>query len=302
MKIRPILLFLCGLLAAGVLRVSAAPASVSYHTETLDGVYLHVINVDLHDQALLVTAGVALDTPQHRKSFKDFEAENHPLAQITGSFFDLNSGDGIGDVVVRGHLVTIGAGIGSALVVTPDNVASIVDSTPADGWSKYESVLQGGLRLVTDGVATVDPKGQGFHDRYMERDTSRLAVGLLPNNQMIMVETGRQLLPDLANTMIKLGCTDAMAFDGGGSTGISYDGKTIMSTPRPLADVLMVLQRPPDEVARRAEEAQRRAQLALRLKETAANHGFWSFLSNWHLDWHLPDFGAIWQSWFGKKG
>jgi hypothetical protein len=301
MTIRPIFLFLCGLLAVGMLRVGAAPESMSHRTMTIDGVYVHVISVDLRDQSLLVTAGVALDEPDHRKSFAEFQKDHRPLAQITGTFFDLHSGAPIGDVVVRGNLVCIGSGVGSALVVTADNEAAIIDSPPADGWKAYESVLQGGLRLVRDGQVDVDPEAQGFNDRYMLRKTARLGVGVLPNHQMVMVETGHLLMPQFAEIMIKLGATDAMALDGGGSTGISFDGKTIMATGRKLANVLMVVQRPPEEVARRAEETRRRAQQALRLKESARRRGFWSFLSGWRIDWRFPDLGALWQSWFGKK-
>jgi hypothetical protein len=248
---------------------TSAPESVQYDTLTVNGVYVHRISVDLNDQSLLVTPLIATDSEDGRATFRDFLDQNKSLAQITGTFFDLHTGTPIGDVVIRGEQQVWSSGIGSALVVTPENKPAIIEGVTGPGaWKGYESVLEGGLRLVRDGVPAVDPAAQGFHDRYMMRNTARIAVGVLPQNRIIMVETGHVLLPGLADLMIALGCTDAMALDGGGSTSIAYDGKVIMATSRRLANVLAVVQRTPEEIAARQEAArQKRLEAARALEE-----------------------------------
>ncbi len=269
---------------------------LSYRKLTINGVTAHIITVDLNDPSLLLTPGVALDTPDNRKTFTQFLKDSAPLAQITGTFFDLKSGEPIGDVVVRGSQVCFTRGIGTALVVTPDNTPAMVDTLPGTGWRGFESVLQGGLRLVRDGQIAVDPEGQGFHDRYMQRNTARIVVGILPHKQVIMAETGHLLLPQLADAMLQLGCVDAMALDGGGSVGIAFDGTTIMSTQRKLANVLMVVRRPPEETAQRIE--------AIRLREEQQRQAVEEqHRPMWEIRMPRPDFGAMWNGigngWFG---
>jgi len=280
-----------------VLPVSAAPESLRYQRLTIDNVNLHVITIDLNDPALLLTPGVATEEPDKRKSFTQFVKDSGCLAQITGTFFDLHNGEPIGDVVVRGRQLVYAAGIGSALVVTPDNIATIIDSPPSPtGWAGFESVLQGGLRLVKDGQPACNPTAQGFHDRYMQRLTARIVVGVLPGNQVVMVETGHVLLPQCAEILIKLGCTDAMALDGGGSTGIAFDGKCIMSTSRKLSNVLMVVRRSPQEIASLREMAHRRqeAQQQDRLQAIARRRENQGIASLPFFHFHIPDFLAFW--------
>jgi exopolysaccharide biosynthesis protein len=54
-------------------------------------------------------------------------------------------------------------------------------------------------------------------------------------------------LPELANFLLKLGCTDAMNLDGGGSSTLWYDGK-IRNHPcegeeRDVANSLVIVQK-----------------------------------------------------------
>ena len=276
---------------------AATADSVQLSKVTVDGVYFNRIDVNLNDQSLLATPGVALDDPERRKTFKDFVTDYHPLAQITGTFFDLHSGEPIGDIVVRGRQLFFTRGIGSALVVTPDNKAAIVDTPSNEGWAGYESVLQGGVRLVRGGQAVCDTRAQGFHDHYMERLTSRVVVCLWPGNQLVLMSTGRVLLPDLADILVKMGCLDAMALDGGGSTGIAFKGRQLYSTGRKLANVLMVVRRTPEEIAAR-EEAARVAAAAVPTPSTppaaspANSGGFIAAVG----DFFRNGIGAMWSS------
>lgn len=82
-----------------------------------------------------------------------------------------------------------------------------------------------------------------------------MSVGVLPQHRLVIVQTGNAVLADLAGIMKQLGCVDAMALDGGGSTGFAFNGQCITSTPRKLGNVLMVVRRPKEELAKRREVA-----------------------------------------------
>lgn len=239
-------------LTVAVWPAQAFGAGVAYHKLTIHSVTVHAAFVDLRDPSIEVTPAVAQDEPGGRKSFANFLTQYQPLAQITGSFFDLRSGDPIGDIVIDGAQRYSTAGIGTALAVTPDNHARMLDIAPGEArdWRGYESVLQGGLRLLREGIVAIDPPGQGFHDGYMLRCTHRIAVGLRADERMVLVGIYDNVwLDELAEIMRQLGCRDAMALDGGGSTGFAVDGKRILSTGRKLANVLMVVRRPYDAAA-----------------------------------------------------
>ncbi len=231
------------------LRVSAD--GVQYAKQVVDGATLHTVIVDLHDPWVQVTPAVAEDEPNNRLSFHDFMDEYQPLAQCTGTFFDFHSGQAIGDLVINGQLIPSDTRMGTTLAITAKNEAYMFDADPSQrhNWSGYESVMQGGVRLLRHGAMAVDPSGQGFHDRYMCRCTHRIAVGIMGDGRMMMLGTfDDMLLPRLAQLMRELGCRDAMALDGGGSTAFAYNGKRLLNTGRKLANVLMVVRRPYDPV------------------------------------------------------
>ncbi len=272
MRIRALLCY--GVLLTIAVTAWAAPPSLHYARKTVQGITLDVVTADLNDPSLLVTPLVPTDIAHQRKTFRDYLNEHHSLAQITGTFFDLETGESVGDIVVRGTQQVWSVGLGSALVVTPDNEPAILDHPPAETrWKGYESVLQGGVRLVKDGAVAVDPKGQGFNDRYMERKTARVAVGIRPGKKLVMLKSGHALLPDLAAAMIAMGCTDALALDGGGSTSLAYDGRCIVASGRRLANVLAIVQRPASETAVRIAAIKRRqdAERAARMTTPAAS-------------------------------
>jgi hypothetical protein len=237
-----------GILLCRLLPSCSAAESVTYLHQDVNGVKVYMAFVDLNDHSLLVTPAIGGETPDQRKTFRQFIKDDHPIVQITGGYFDLQDGIPIGDIVIGGRPCFNTLRMGTALALTPDNRAFMYDTVPQSiyDWNGYESVLQGGVRLVSHGMNVVDPLGQGFHDHYMMRKTTRVAVGILPNNGLVfLTSAGQLLLPDLADLMIRVGCQDAMALDGGGSTAFAYNGRCMMVTSRKLSNVLMVLRRYP---------------------------------------------------------
>jgi len=219
---------------------------VTYAKHWIKKTRVHVISVNLNDLSLKVTPAIAWNTIGKRQSFVSFMAQHQPLAQITGSFFSLQTAHPIGDLVIGGQIIFRGP-VGSALAITPDNQATMMN-IPYNwtySWPGFESAVQGGIRLVQNGKFAVYPRQQGFRDPGLFRPATRTAVGLTDANRLLMVAVNKPIyLSDLAGIMKALGCKDAMALDGGTSTGLACGGEVILMPGRTLTNVLIVVRRP----------------------------------------------------------
>ncbi len=107
-------------------------------------------------------------------------------------------------------------------------------------------LLQAGPMLVREGVIAVHPgvDAEGFSagSRQFDSDISagrfpRAALGLAGRDLVAVVCDGRadhdagMTMTELAETMVTLGCEDAINLDGGGSASLVIDGK-LVNTPR----------------------------------------------------------------------
>jgi len=79
--------------------------------------------------------------------------------------------------------------------------------------------------LIRDGRQTRIRKSY-----FSRRRCPRTAVGIHPNGSMIVYVTTASTLKQLQDYFISLGCTDAINFDGGGSTFLYLDGKKVYSS------------------------------------------------------------------------
>src|SRR5262249_49283835 len=146
------------------------------------------------------------------------------------------------DIVIDGQLAHFG-GLGTALCITDNNEVEFVK--PArythHDWSRYDFVMCSGPRLVTDGIAYVEPWTEGFHDKHMLNRNGRLAVGVTPNNILIFVATREPVyLSKLAKAMKALGVRDAINLDAGSSMGLHYKGQTLIEPSRWLTNLILV--------------------------------------------------------------
>lgn len=236
------MLLLAVALCAGVF----AHPGVRYSKQWLNRARVHVITVDLNDKTLQVKPVVGRNRPGRRQSFLGFMAEHQPLAQLTGTYFGLRNGLPIGDLLSDGRWIFDGFA-GSALVITPENTAAIVNIPPRwkYSWPGYTTVIQGGIRLTQQGKYAVYPRVQGFRDTSLYRRASRTAVGIQEGNRLVLVAVNKPvLLSELAAIMKALKCRDAMTLDGGTSTGMAFGTDVILMPGRTLSNVLVVTERP----------------------------------------------------------
>lgn len=237
-----------GQLLFDVLRLDAA-ASTDGGTVTIDGVnrdrgagevilYRPAHGATTRASALGAEVVVAGDTVQHVLDGRG----NSPIPQ--------------GGYVLSGHA----RGRASLLAAFKqgDRVLLRLRLVPASGdarWEGVRNVVGGGPRLLSGGQFA---GGEGFRPSFVNRRHPRTSIGRLEDGRIVIaVVGGRQpyhslgmTLAELAGMLRRLGVTDALNLDGGGSTTLVVRG-VVINLPsdetgeRPVSDVLLVL--PPSQ-------------------------------------------------------
>ncbi len=159
----------------------------------------------------------------------------------------LNSGTWVlsGSGAASGFLQALKAG---------DTVELRADFEPSLG--PKDQVLGGGPRLVRDGRVSVEAEGGSVNGSFARTRHPRTAIGFNGRKIYLMVVDGRQpgysvgmSLPELAQAMVGLGCTDAVNMDGGGSTTLWVRGALANSPSdgreRPVANGLLIFSTAP---------------------------------------------------------
>lgn len=239
--IRPIALAL--ILAAAITFSPEAPAqSISMASTVEAGVPMKVIDVNLNNTSIKVTAQMPKFGAGHAEPFGQMLRRTHPTLALTGTFFCTHSLKPIGDIVIDGQLAHFG-GLGTAFCVTDNNEVEFIRPrhyTHQD-WSKFDLVVCSGPRLITGGTAYVEPWSEGFHDHHMLNRNGRLAIGITKYNHLFIVATRRPVyLSKLARAMRALGVVNAINLDAGSSMGLFYKGKTVIKPARRLTNLILV--------------------------------------------------------------
>ncbi|MBI4534239.1 MAG: phosphodiester glycosidase family protein [Candidatus Melainabacteria bacterium] len=109
-----------------------------------------------------------------------------------------------------------------------DQVKLSWQTTP-DTWRDVVSAVSGGPLLIKEGKLFVDLQGESFGKAWAGRHiTARTGAGVTWDNHLLLVTVeGPHTLWDLAKLMDKLGAADALNLDGGGSTTMVVNGRTV---------------------------------------------------------------------------
>lgn len=132
--------------------------------------------------------------------------------------------------------------------------------TPAPGTEIHLSTATtpplAGVRTAIGGGPTLVSEGRAREWSGVRLRHPRTAVGWNAQHLFLVVVDGRQLrvsagmtFPELADYLVRLGCDEAIALDGGGSATCWVRGQ-VMNSPsqgreRPAANALVVMQTPP---------------------------------------------------------
>jgi uncharacterized protein YigE (DUF2233 family) len=226
-------------------RSTGAPAAASAvaHRETVAaGVRVHVVQVDPSRQEVTLAVATSANGIGFRDSWSGMIDRVRPAAAITGTYFCTRTAVPIGSIIVGGEQVHRGL-IGTAFTYSPAGGAQVITTRPGReyDWRGYDLVLRAGPRLLTGGQQTLWPAAEGFKDPNVFARKKRTALGVTAHGKVLMVATSQPvLLRELAAAMRALGAREAMAMDGGNSTGLYYRGKSHVVPGRSLTNMLVV--------------------------------------------------------------
>ncbi len=155
--------------------------------------------------------------------------------------------------IPTGGAVLVGRGLQAAALVAeaPVGESVTVRLQLRPDWAGVVAAIGGGPQIVRNGVP-VFRSGEGFTSLQLAPRNPRTAVGQTASGRILLVTVdGRQ--PglsigvtnfELAQALVRLGAVTGMAFDGGGSTTMAFDG-TVLNSPsdggeRPISTALVL--------------------------------------------------------------
>jgi hypothetical protein len=228
-------------LLAGV-AACAAQSSVALHYVVIDNFPVKCVTVNLSDPEVTVTTAVARSFPHGLESWGSYLNRLHPDVAINGTYFCTHDYQPVGDVAVNGALLYRGA-VGTALCISPDNRAVMMPGPrqAISNWTGARTVICAGPRLLTDGQVTLHAREEGFRDGRVLGSAPRSAIGLRADGTLLLLTIERDIsLMNLAVVCRKLGAVQAMALDGGSSSALYAEGRTVTHPGRSVSNIIAV--------------------------------------------------------------
>ena len=219
------------------------PASTAYNVFEHDSRWYHAVHVDLNSVDVTPTAHYN----SRLRGFWSAAGKSQPVAAITGTFFAFENQQPVADVVIDGVQKAKGYR-GSVLAVDWYGQAKIFDVPTREqaDYSSYRYALRGMIRVVNNGEVKPNPQAQGFRDRRIWGRAPRTAIGITPENKMVMVATTQNVtLSQLGKAMKSQNVIDGVALDGGNSTFLYYMGEVKVNYGRPQSTLFMIEKRSP---------------------------------------------------------
>lgn len=220
-----------------------ADRPVHFQKTSVQGTTLHLVTVDLNSPDIEVRPVLA--PPGQTLSLETMlDQGGQPVASITGTFFCPVSALTVGNVVADGRLMTEGS-VGSVLRIDQDGRAR-VDSLQGKlgrhvDWAGTKFAISAGPTLLVDGQVAIAPASEGFRDPGLYGYRMRAAMGVTPDNKLLLLTTGRPVsLHELASIFLALGAVDAVNLDGGSSTSLTYQGAVKSRPHRRLTNLIAV--------------------------------------------------------------
>lgn len=171
-----------------------------------------------------------------KDSFSGIVESSRPLAAITGTFIDQNQNP-VGDIAINGRCVYEGGTKDIALVSSPGTVAFVNEVGGSQCRAGWTTVIGGLTKLVTNGRVDI---GRALNRRIRPNDIAQRTVVGISRDNILLVYIPAATIEEAAEIMIEIGVDDAAALDGGGSSGLYYDGDYIVGSERTLSNILVL--------------------------------------------------------------
>lgn len=222
--------------------ISPEPASYRLEKINIGGreIAAHVISLDFKDPRIRVETALAQDRVNSLESFFSLLARKQPLAAINGYFFDSYSGSQATNGYIKNKFQTLNYEVlDTAFFV--DSERGLHMESPhffPGGEDSIETLVSVLPHLVRDSQNLAQLGEDMSHGKGLVRAT-RTGLGF-NDQQVIKLVTANNLTnAELAELMLKLGCSSAGNLDGGASSAMYYDSRIIRSPGRKLNNFLL---------------------------------------------------------------
>ncbi len=216
--------------------------SVNVFYENINGFKVKYISIDTSDSEVVITTAVAQRFPNGLESWGSFINRLNPDAAINGTYFCPRTSKPVGDIVVENQHYYRGVA-GTAFCVLPGNKMTmrLGPNQAKANWQDCQTVVCAGPRLLTGGSVTITAREEGFRDPRVLGSAPRSAIAWDRNGKLFLLTIDQNIsLSNLAYVCQKLGASSAMAMDGGNSSGLYAEGRTLSYPGRSLANILCI--------------------------------------------------------------
>ncbi|MEI6521080.1 MAG: phosphodiester glycosidase family protein [bacterium] len=216
--------------------------SVNVFYENINGFNVKYISVDTSDPEVVITTALSQRFPDGLESWGSFMSRLNPDAAINGTYFCPRTCKPVGDIVVENQHYYRGVA-GTAFCVLPGNKMTmrLGPNQAKANWKDCQTVVCAGPRLLTEGSVTIAARDEGFRDPRVLGSAPRSAIAWDKNGTLFFLTIDQNIsLSNLAYVCKKLGASSAMAMDGGNSSGLYAEGRTLSWPGRSLANVLCI--------------------------------------------------------------
>lgn len=208
-------------------------AGVKIQSRHIAGASLKVVHVNLSDPDIQLKPILPSSGLGHGSSLGRLAARSGATAVINGGYFHPKSYALAGDLVVQGRYLAKGR-IKTAVTISKQGRAKIRGQNSS--WRGYQTVVATGPYLVQGGRVVIAPRREGYRDPRIWGVARRSAVALRSDYRLMLVSTQTAVsLPTMAKILRRLGARDAVLLDGGSSTGLIWQGRTVVRPQRMVA-------------------------------------------------------------------
>lgn len=107
-------------------------------------------------------------------------------------------------------------------------------------WDDVHTAIGAGPRLVTNGKLSVNPTSEGFSSSKILTDSgARSAIAIKKDGSLMLATVSGATMKQWGSMMVELGAQQAMNMDGGASSGLYANGRTITSPGRLVSNGLV---------------------------------------------------------------
>lgn len=179
-----------------------------------------------------------------RENFYQTVKRYQPRAAINGTYFHMLNGQPTGAIVRHGKFLYDGRWGTTICIDAKGRVKFRYQSGTYGrhrGWDGVENAITTGPTLVRASDFWLKPRMEGFRDPRVLGVARRSALGLTNDEKLVLVTVHTPIsLNKLGHIMLRLGCQDAAALDGGSSTALYCNGEFVSKPSRRLSNVLLV--------------------------------------------------------------